>query len=92
MCQAENRTTVEQSCENVSIHRNNQSLKSTEQISDLQLGYVYIIKKVAEVESDGEITVLNYVDTPMFESSTTSIQLITMKTGVSKSTVVQEHA
>ena len=88
MCQVENHennTVEDQSCINITIHRNNQSLISTKRISDLQSGYTYIIKDVAEVESNGEITVLTHMhgDTQLFVSPTTSAQMITTKQGES---------
>ena len=58
VCRVENEVIDEGSCVNIStITRNEQSI-STQQITNLQPGHVYILKEVAEVESDGSVTIM----------------------------------
>ena len=76
VCRVENEVIDEGSCVNITITRNEQSI-STQQITNLQPGQVYILKEVAEVESDGSVTImLNRGIQPQYiivEPSTTSL-------------------
>ena len=58
VCRVENEVIDEGSCVNITIHRNELSFISTQQVTNLQPGHVYILKEVAEVESDGSVTIV----------------------------------
>ena len=57
VCRREN--SMEESCNNITIRRVDP--QTSGQVSNLQPG-VYIVKRVAEVESDGQVTILRRED------------------------------